>query len=96
MSKENEVRGNWKAVAAGSAAGWCAVSLVKTLHVTTRYECEGPSTKGPCIFALYHNRMIGAAGAAAPWLAFRPGVVLTSASKDGATCLLYTSDAADE
>lgn len=85
MSKGNEIRGNWKAVALGSMAGWFAVSLSKTLRLTVDYESEGPSTKEPCIFALYHNRMIGAAGAAAPWLALRPGVVLTSASKDGAT-----------
>ncbi|MGJ8724332.1 MAG: lysophospholipid acyltransferase family protein [Roseibacillus sp.] len=85
MSKKNEVRGDWKASAVGSAAGWFAVSLAKTLRLSTAYECNGPSTKGPCIFALYHNRMIGAAAAAAPWLALRPGVVLTSASKDGAS-----------
>ncbi len=85
MGKKNEVKGNWKSVATGSAAGWFAVSLTKTLRMKTKYECNGPSTKGPCIFALYHNRMIGAAGAAAPWLALRPGVVLTSASRDGAT-----------
>ncbi len=85
MSKENEVRASWKAVALGNVAGWFAVSLAKTLRMTIQYRCEGPSTKGPCIFALYHNRMIGAAGAAAPWLVFRPGVVLTSASDDGAT-----------
>lgn len=85
MSKENEIRGSWRAVAAGSAAGWFGVSLAKTLRMTTEYLCDGPSTKGPCIFALYHNRMIGAGGAAGPWLAFRPGVVLTSASDDGAT-----------
>ena len=84
MSKENEIRGDWKAALLGSSAGWAALSLAKTLRVTTSYECEGPSTKGPCIFALYHNRIVAAAGSAAPWLAFRPGVVLTSASKDGA------------
>lgn len=84
MSKENEIRGSWKDGAIGTTAGWFAVSLGKTLRRTITYQCDGPSTKGPCIFALYHNRMIGAAGAAEPWLAFRPGVVLTSASKDGA------------
>ncbi len=84
MSKENEILGGWKAGFLGSAAGWTAALVVKTMRLTTRYQCEGPDTKGPCIFALYHNRMIGAAGAAAPWAAIRPGVVLTSASKDGA------------
>lgn len=84
MSKENEVKGNWKDIAKGSAAGWFAVSLAKTLRRELKYECEGPSTKGPRIFALYHNRMIGAGGAASQWLPFRPGVVLTSASNDGA------------
>lgn len=85
MSKETEVRSDWKAVFAGNLAGWFAVSLAKTLRTTVTYQCEGPSSKGPCIFALYHNRMIGAGGAAAPWLVFRPGLVLTSASRDGAT-----------
>ena len=84
MSKDNEIRGSWKAVALGTAGGWFSVSLLKTLKKTTRFECEGPSTKGPRIFALYHNRMIGASGAAADWLPFRPGVVLSSASDDGA------------
>lgn len=85
MSKENEIRSSGKAVLLGSLAGWSALSLAKTLRVTTKYLCDGPSTKRPCLFALYHNRMVGALGAAAPWLALRPGVVLTSASKDGAT-----------
>ena len=84
MSRENEIRGNWVETATGSTAGWFAASLAKTLKFSIEYECDGPSTKGPCIFALYHNRMIGAAAVAAPWLNFRPGVVLTSASKDGA------------
>ena len=85
MKDKNEIKGSWLAIAKGSAAGWFAVSLLRTLRATTHYECDGPSTKGPCIFALYHNRMIGATGGAAAWLAFRPGVVLTSASDDGAT-----------
>lgn len=49
------------------------------------YRCEGPFTEGPCIFSLWHNRMIGGTAAAKPWLNFRSAVVLTSASKDGAT-----------
>ncbi|MDQ8188693.1 lysophospholipid acyltransferase family protein [Roseibacillus persicicus] len=85
MSKSNEVRGGWKATAIGNTAGWFAVSLARTLRLTVEYQCEGPSTSSPRLFSLYHNRMIGAAAASGPWSSLRPGVVLTSASKDGAT-----------
>lgn len=84
MGKQNEVRGDWKAIFIGSVAGWFALSLVRTLKVEVEYRCEGPFTEGPCIFSLWHNRMIGGTAAAKPWLAFRSAVVLTSASKDGA------------
>ncbi len=84
MGENNDIRSSFKSLMIGSAAGWFASALAATLKVEVSYECEGPSTKGPCIFSLWHNRMIGAAAAAKPWLAFRPGVVLTSASQDGA------------
>lgn len=84
MSRENEVRGDWKSVVVGTLAGWFALSLIKTLRLTIDFQCEGPSTKGPRILALYHNRMIGAAAVSTRWMSLRPGSVLTSASKDGA------------
>lgn len=85
MGKQNEVRGDWKATFVGSVAGWFAQLLVRTLQVEVEYRCEGPFTEGPYIFALWHNRLIGGTAAAKPWLNFRSAVVLTSASKDGAT-----------
>jgi lysophospholipid acyltransferase (LPLAT)-like uncharacterized protein len=83
MAKGHDIRGGWQAVAVGSIAGWFAQSLAATLKVEIDFECEGPLTKEPRIFALWHNRILGAAPAAKPWLNFRQAVVLTSASKDG-------------
>lgn len=85
MSKKNDVRGDWRSIAIGSVGGWFATSLARTLRLTVDYQCEGPSTAGPRLFAVYHNRIIAASAAASPWLALRPTLVLTSASKDGAT-----------
>ena len=85
MGDQNEIRASRKAVAAGVIAGWFGQSLVRTLKIKIAYRCEGPLTDGPRIFALWHNRMLGAVSAAKPWQEFRSGVVLTSASDDGAT-----------
>lgn len=83
MAKGNEIRGGWKEIAKGSVAGWFAKALTMTLKVNVVYECEGPFTSEPRIFCLWHNRILGAAPAASPWLKFRSAVVLTSASRDG-------------
>ncbi|MBK1834178.1 lysophospholipid acyltransferase family protein [Roseibacillus ishigakijimensis] len=85
MAKKHDIRSSWQALALGKAAGALAVALARTLALTVRYRCQGPLTPTPRIFALYHNRMIGAAAAAGHWREHRPGVVLTSASKDGAS-----------
>lgn len=81
---KQEVRSNSKAVTWGRLAGLFSKMVVSTLRVEIEYRAQGPQTDEPRIFCLWHNRMIGGTAAAKFWLAHRPGVVLTSASKDGA------------
>lgn len=88
--KSAEIRGTRKAEILGTLGGW----LIRCLATTYRYEIVDrcgvltPTTEvnKPVIFAMWHNRIIAIPPV---WTRsggkFRKTVVLTSASKDGAT-----------
>lgn len=84
----NEIRGDRKAEALGTLAGWAMRVWTKTLRVEVEDRC-GVTQPGklpePVIYALWHNRIFVVPPV---WMrscgAGRKAVVLASASKDGA------------
>lgn len=86
-AKRMEVRTSRKARAMGTIAGW----IMRILSWTIRFQVEdrcGFTRKGeishPLIWCIWHNRMLALAMARVRVYPWRQGVVLTSASHDGA------------
>ena len=86
-AKKLEIRTSWKARAIGTLAGWIIRILSWTLRFKVEDRCgftEEGRIDGPVIWCIWHNRMVGLATARRPVYPRRQGVVLTSASHDGA------------
>ncbi|MBK1882339.1 lysophospholipid acyltransferase family protein [Luteolibacter pohnpeiensis] len=90
MAKSGEIRESRKASALGVLAGWIMRGLSATLRFEVNDECgvmkRGGPVPAPAIFALWHNRIVVIPPIWRKTFGrFRPCVVLTSASHDGAT-----------
>lgn len=87
MSKSTEIRGNWKARAIGTLAGWLIRMVGMTLRVRMQ-DASGVTNRkngpGPVLYAFWHNRVFIMPYVKWKFFNHRNAVVLTSASKDGA------------
>jgi lysophospholipid acyltransferase (LPLAT)-like uncharacterized protein len=85
--KKSEVRTSWQARSLGTMAGWVMRIWSWTIRMEVEDRC-GFTAKGaikdPLIWCIWHNRMLALAMARKRVYPWREGVVLTSASHDGA------------
>ena len=86
-AKKQEIRTSWKARAIGTAAGWLIRILSWTIRIEVEDHCgitEKGKIKESLIWCIWHNRMLGLAMTRKRVYPWREGVVLASASHDGA------------
>jgi len=86
-SKRGAVRGGFKERLAGTLAGWLIRIVGATLRMEVVDRCglsERGKVEGPIIWCMWHNRVFVLPSARNRFCKWRKGVVLTSASKDGA------------
>ncbi len=86
-AKNLEIRSSWKMRALGTIAGWIVRLLALTVRMKVEDRCgftDPDKFDSPLIWCCWHSRMVGMAMARKRIYPWRQGVVLTSASHDGA------------
>ncbi len=85
--KEREIRTSWKMRALGALVGWIMRSFAVTLRMEVVDRCgftDRAKNSSPRIWCIWHSRIAGTLMSRRRIFPWRKGVVLTSASHDGA------------
>jgi len=85
--KEREIRTSWKMRALGSLVGWMMRFFAVTLRMEVVDRCgftDRAKNSSPRIWCIWHSRIAGTLMSRRRIFPWRKGVVLTSASHDGA------------
>ncbi len=85
--KERQIRTSWKMRALGTLGGWLLRSYAVTLRMEVVDRCgftDRAKHQPPLVWCIWHSRIAGTLMARRRIFPWRKGVVLTSASHDGA------------
>ncbi|HJM65552.1 MAG: hypothetical protein CMN05_15035 [Roseibacillus sp.] len=85
--KEQEIRTSWKMRTLGTLVGWVMRSVAVTLRMEVVDRCgfiDRARNRSPRIWCIWHSRIAGTLMSRNRIFPWRKGVVLTSASHDGA------------